>query len=147
MHPVRLGSLARRTYGGPPRLDHLPRRHRKFRALRPGRGNTEVMPGTEGAAYVVGPLLVAAVLGVLVLIARWATGQSPSLTEDTRSYGLLTPVASGISSDHIGALQQSLSSAGIRCTVAGVPGDYRLLVWPEDVARARRRLRQSGHLR
>ena len=96
--------------------------------------------------YVLGPLLVAAVLGSLILIARWATGKAPTLVEGERGYGLLTPVAGGLSSDDVGVLQQALSGAGIRCTVAGVPGDYQLLVWPADLARARLLLREvRGH--
>lgn len=106
----------------------------------------EVMPGTGSATYVLGPLLVAVVLGSMILIARWATGKAPSLVEEERGYGLLTPVASDLSSDDAGVLQEVLSRAGIRCTVAGVPGAYRLLVWPTDLGRARYLLREvRGH--
>ncbi len=92
--------------------------------------------------YVLGPLVVAVALGVLILIARWAVGQDgPPLGGDPQ-YGLLEPVADGISADDLNAIQAALLDAGVRNTVAESPGGYRLLVWPADLARARRLVRQ-----
>lgn len=94
--------------------------------------------------YVLGPVLVAALFGVVIVIAHWALGSQPGLLESRPPYGLLVPVARGVRSDHLSPLQEVLLRAGIRSTIAGVAGDYRLLVWRADVAPAEPSSGRSG---
>lgn len=93
--------------------------------------------------YVLGPLMAAALLGALILAARWAFGSRRSLAGGGAQHGLLVPVADGLLADDVRALQSALLEAGVRNAIAGGPGGYRLLVWPADLARARGLLRQA----
>jgi hypothetical protein len=92
--------------------------------------------------YVLGPLIVAALLGALILVARWALGNGKSLVDGGSEYGLLKPIAEGGSIDDLSPIQDVLLGAGVRNTMAEAPGGYRLLVWPADLARARDLIRQ-----
>ena len=92
--------------------------------------------------YVLGPLIAAALLSALILVARWAFGKGNSLVESSREYGLLEPIAEGVTTDDLSAIQDVLFDAGVRNTIAEAPGRYRLLVWPADLAQARDLLRQ-----
>lgn len=89
-----------------------------------------------------GPLIAAALLGALILAAQWAFGKGNSLIESSREYGLLEPVAEGVTTEDLSAIDDVLFEAGIRSTIAKYPGGYRLLVWPADLTRTRDLLRQ-----
>lgn len=101
-------------------------------------GTLVSVPGTGSATYVLGPLLIAALLGVLLLVVRWAFGRGPAAAGRPRpEYGLLQPVAAARTTDQLEPVRLALDSAGIRCTVSRATDGHRLLVWPDDAARAR----------
>ena len=79
------------------------------------------MPGTGNATYVLGPLAVAALLGTLLLLVRWAFARGSSLVGPSRpEYGLLQPVAVVRSAAELQSIGTALTAAGIRFTVTSV---------------------------
>ncbi len=89
-------------------------------------------------------LLVAAVLGALVLVLRWAYSSRPDSLLSRRpktgpetDYGLMVPLAApanGAEGTEICAL---LQGAGIRSRVVHTSDGLRVMVWPDDLGRAR----------
>jgi hypothetical protein len=82
------------------------------------------------------------VIGLMVLLLRWAFGrgtsvvESPPRTGSPTEYGLLDPIASPETYIEAELLRQRLESAHIRATVAMTNDGPRLMVWPQDKARA-----------
>lgn len=101
------------------------------------------MAGTS-ASFLVGPLIAFGVVGILVLLLRWAfrTGGSVvarrprSGTED--EYGLLVPVASPGTYVEGEILRRTLEDAGVRATLTQTLSGPRVMVFPDDEAQARR---------
>jgi hypothetical protein len=89
--------------------------------------------------FLVGPAIAIAVVALLGLFLRWASGSNrprpgPGATDD----GLLTRVATLSRRESALALRAVLSDAGIRSTIR-FPEPHRavVLVFPEDAERAR----------
>ena len=89
-------------------------------------------------------LVVAVVLGLLVLVLRWAYSERKDSLLSRRprtgaehEYGLMVPLAApkdAAEGEQIGAL---LRGAGIRSRVVHTSDGLRVMVWPEDQTRAR----------
>lgn len=94
-------------------------------------------------SYVVGPLLALSALGVLVLLLRWTfrRGSSvvaaPARPGSEEEYGLLVPVASPGTYIEGEVLRRTLEAAGLRANLAQTLDGPRVMVWPDDVERAR----------
>jgi hypothetical protein len=90
-----------------------------------------------------------AIVGVLVLLLRWTWGRGSSLAPRTphrgspAEYGLLVPVAAPEDDADALRLAGLLDAAGVRNTLVGTTRGPRLMVWEEDVPRARRLLRDE----
>jgi hypothetical protein len=90
-----------------------------------------------------------AVVGVLVLLLRWTWGRGRSLAPRTphqgapAEYGLLVAVAAPADDAEALRLAGLLDAAGVRNTLAGTTEGARLMVWREDLPRARRLLRDE----
>ncbi len=95
------------------------------------------------AAHLLDPLVVALVVGVLVLVLRWATRRGRSVVaappEPGRpdDYGLLASVAEPTDAATGRALCGRLVAAGVRANLVPTAAGLRIMVWPADVARAR----------
>jgi len=101
------------------------------------------VPGTGSATYVLGPLWVAALLGALLLVVRWAVGRGQSVVRPPRpQYGLLLPIAAALAVVDLEPALRALRAAGIRCTVADAGDRHEILVWPADADRARSLVRR-----
>ena len=93
-------------------------------------------------SYLYGPIMGFAVIGLMVLILRWAFGRGTSVVERPpqagapTEYGLLDPVASPATYIEAELLRQRLESARIKATVAMTNDGPRLMVWPQDKDRA-----------
>ena len=94
------------------------------------------------------PLVAFGVIGVLILVLRWAysSRRDSLLSGLTRrgkesDYGLLVPVAAPQSQVAGVRAQQRLEAAGIKATLTRTESGLRLLVFPDDLARARQILR------
>lgn len=105
------------------------------------------MPIGEAYHYLLGPLIAFAVVGVLILLSRWAFTPGSSLVgargpSRTRDFGLLVPVATVHGAPAADTLRRVLSAHGIRGTVARADSDpdddrVHVLVFVADAARAR----------
>ena len=94
---------------------------------------------TFGAQWMVGPVVIVAVLAALTLFMRWAFSGSAPPPRSPGDDGLLTRVATLSRRESALALRAVLSDAGIRSTIR-CPAPHRadVLVFPEDADRARR---------
>ena len=103
-------------------------------------------------SYAYGPLVAFAVVGLLVLLLRWAFSRGQSLVErpvrpaEPDRYGLLTPVAAPRSVADGEALRRLRAAAGVRASLVVTSDGPRLMVWPDDVDRARRLLASRSEL-
>jgi hypothetical protein len=92
---------------------------------------------------VVIPVIGFAVIGLLVLILRWAFSRGGSLVPGPArrgpptDYGLLVEVAAPHTADEAERTANRLATAGIPATIAPTTSGRRVLVWPADAERAR----------
>jgi hypothetical protein len=90
--------------------------------------------------YLEGPAIAVAALAVIVLICRWVFAvdrPAPSPPATPGDYGLLEPVAVVRTRDDAEMLQGVLRDAGIRGTLSAGPGGHSVLVFRDDLGRAR----------
>jgi len=100
--------------------------------------------------YFFGPLLVLALLGVLVLMLRWAFSRGDSLVRrgdrppaEPDRFGLLTDVQSAPSYTDARKTVEALTRARIKATAARTTKGWTVYVWPADVNAARDVLRST----
>lgn len=88
-----------------------------------------------------------AVMGVLILLLRWAFSRGSSLVEkpkiigDEQEYGLLKPVAAPSNFIEGEMLRQKLAEHGIKATLTQTKSGPRLFVFPEEAKTAEAVLR------
>jgi hypothetical protein len=97
--------------------------------------------------YLLAPLVALFVLGLLVLVLRWAYGSRGARGGSPRpgsvgDHGLLTPMITVRDPQRASDLVRSLRDEGIRASLSGPPGRQLLLVWPTEVTRAAALLRK-----
>jgi hypothetical protein len=98
-------------------------------------------------SYAFGPLAALGVVGVLMLLLRWAFSSGHSLVErrpevgSPEQYGLLVPVAEPPTFVEAELVRRRLADAGVRATLAPTTQGPRVLVFPEDAKAARALLR------
>jgi hypothetical protein len=100
-----------------------------------------------GDSSVFEPVAAVVCLGVLMLLLRWAFGgPSRSLVArrarigDAHEYGLLVPVLTPATPAEAETARRRLAGAGVTATVVATTGGQRVMVFPEDLDRARRAL-------
>lgn len=101
------------------------------------------MPSWGSFSYAFGPLVAIGLIGLLVVVLRWAFSHGSSVvapapkagTDD--QYGLLVPVASPSTYVEGEVLRRTLEDHGVRANLATTLDGPRLMVWPKDEARAR----------
>lgn len=108
------------------------------------------MTGWGSLSYAFGPLLAFAALGVLVLLLRWAFGHGSSLVErkpqsgGTAEYGLLVPAVEPPTFVEAEIARRRLVDAGLRATLAPTTQGPAVMVFPQDLEKARSVLRAAG---
>jgi hypothetical protein len=104
--------------------------------------------GADGV--VPGPLLALGVVGVLMVLLRWAFARGHSLVQRTprrgtsEQYGLLVRVASPATAVEAEQLRLRLEAAGLRATLAPTLEGPAVMVFPEDVETAQALLQRPG---
>ena len=95
-------------------------------------------------SYVFGPMMALIVIGLLVLVLRWAFSSKKTSVVAAAAksgaadeYGMLVPVASPASFIDGEMVRRRLEDAGIRANLANTLDGPRVLVWPKDEDRAR----------
>lgn len=98
----------------------------------------------QALAHVLSPLLAFVVVGVLVLLLRWAYGgRRTSLVERrakvgrSSDYGLLVPVSAPASVIEAEMQRRRLDDSGIRATLVTTAEGARLMVFAPDELSAR----------
>jgi len=90
-----------------------------------------------------GPLIALGVVGVLMVLLRWAFGRGHSLVQrqprrgTSDQYGLLVRVAAPATVAEGERICRRLESAGLRVTLAPTLDGPAVMVFPEDVETAR----------
>jgi hypothetical protein len=103
--------------------------------------------GWGSLSYAFGPLVAFGALGVLILLLRWTFSHGRSLVErrsppaDPGEYGLLVRVAAPPTFIEAELLRRRLVDAGLRATLAPTTEGPAVMVFPQDVSRARGLLR------
>ena len=101
------------------------------------------MQSSNSVTYLMFPLMVLVVFGLLVIVLRWAFGRrasvvaAPPKSGSPQEYGLLVPVASPQNFIEAELIRRSLEEAGLRASIASTTDGPRVMVWPEDLTRAR----------
>lgn len=107
-----------------------------------GPRNNGGVPSWGSFSYAFGPVVAVVVLVLLVLILRWAFSRGQSVVASAprpgspAEYGMLVPVAEPADRAEADRLSSTLRQAGIRCSVASTTHGLRVMVWPQDAARA-----------
>ena len=96
-------------------------------------------------------LIVAAVLALFVVVLRWAySGKNDSLlsrrprTGAEHEYGLMAPLAAPKDAAEAEEIRVLLARKRIRGSVVATHDGLRIMVWPEDLSRARALLLGRG---
>lgn len=94
-------------------------------------------------AFLAGPLLALLAVGVLALLLRWAFSSGHSLVQrrprrgGSQEYGLLVPVAEPGTFVEAEIAVRRLTATGLRATLAPTTEGPKVMVFPEDLAKAR----------
>lgn len=108
------------------------------------------MPAWSTYSYLFGPVVALAIMGVMVLLLRWAFRRGQSLVADeprsggVKDYGLMVPVAGA--EDYIRAEMQKrlLQENGVKVNLVRTTDGPRLMVWQKDRERALELLSRRG---
>lgn len=101
------------------------------------------MPSWGSFSYAFGPLMAVGLIGLFVVILRWAFSRGSSVVAAAPTpgtvdeYGLLVPVATPGTYIEGEMLRRGLEDAGIRATLTTTLDGPRVMVWPRDEERAR----------
>ncbi len=101
------------------------------------------VPAWNSFSFAFGPLVAVALIGVLVLILRWAFRRGASVVAAPPrpgaqgEYGLLEAVAAPQTYVEGEVLRRRLLAHGIRANLATTLDGPRVLVWPQDAGLAR----------
>lgn len=99
--------------------------------------------GGTSASFLVGPLIAFAVVGVFVLLLRWTFRRGgsvvarPATAGRVDEYGLLVSVAAPSTYIEAEIARRSLEDARIRATLAQTLAGPRVMVFEDDLERAR----------
>jgi hypothetical protein len=99
--------------------------------------------GWNSLPFAFGPLLAVALVGLFALILRWAFSRGSSVVAaaprvgNDGEYGLLVAVASPATHMEGEMLRLRLEGSGVRANLATTLEGPRVMVWPDDVAKAR----------
>lgn len=101
------------------------------------------MPSWGSFSYAFGPLVAIGLIGLFVLILRWAFGRGSSVVAAApmpgadHEYGLLVPIASPPTYIEGEVMRRRLEAGGVRANLATTTDGPRVMVWPSDEERAR----------
>jgi hypothetical protein len=95
----------------------------------------------SSASFLVGPVIAFGVVGILVLLLRWTFQRGTSVVrraghED--QFGLLVAVAYPATYAEGEIVRRTLEAGGVRATLAQTLEGPRIMVFPQDLERARK---------
>jgi hypothetical protein len=101
------------------------------------------VPTWNAYSYVFGPLLAFGGLGLLIVLLRWTFKRGTSVVAapgkpgQPDEYGLLVPISTPATFIEGEIQRRALMDAGVRASLATTNDGPRIMVWPDDVERAR----------
>ena len=101
------------------------------------------MPAWNSFSFAFGPLVAVVLVGLFAVILRWAFSRGSSVVAaaprpgPSDEYGLLVPIASPATYIEGEVVRRRLEDSGVRATLATTLDGPRVMVWPQDAARAR----------
>lgn len=101
------------------------------------------MPAWQSYSYFFGPLVALLVIGLFIVILRWAFSRGSSVVAaapkpgDETDYGLLVVVSRPPSYIEGEIQRRTLADAGVKATLAQTVDGPRVMVFPADEAKAR----------
>ena len=101
------------------------------------------MPAWNSFSFAFGPLVAVVLIGVFVVILRWAFSRGGSLIAaaprpgTSEEYGLLVPIAAPATYVEGEVLRRRLEDSGVRANLATTLEGPMVMVWPSDEQRAR----------
>jgi hypothetical protein len=104
------------------------------------------VPAWNAFSFVFGPVMAFALVGLFVVLLRWAFRRGSSVVAAPprpgapQEYGLLVPLVSPPTYIEGEMLRRTLEDAGVRATLAETLDGPRVMVWPDDLDRARQLL-------
>lgn len=110
------------------------------------------MPSWNAYSFMFGPLVAFGGIVVLVIILRWAFGGKSSLVERQSSlgkesdYGLMVPVTTPANFIEGEMYRRLLEDSGLRSNLATTLDGPKLMVWPDDLAKAREIINRNPKL-
>ncbi|MDO8309444.1 MAG: hypothetical protein Q7V58_13940 [Actinomycetota bacterium] len=108
------------------------------------------MPAWNSFSFAFGPLVAVGLVGLFVLILRWAFRRGSSVVAaaprpgPSDAYGLMVPVASPATYIDGEVVRRQLEEHGLRANLAQTLDGPRVMVWPADEAAARSVLSRLG---
>jgi hypothetical protein len=105
------------------------------------------MPSWNSFSFAFGPLVTFLGLGIMVLVLRWAFGGRKSLIErsvtadHSTNYGLMKVAASPANLIEGEMQRRALVDSGIRANLTNTLDGPKIMVWPEDLVKARKILK------
>jgi hypothetical protein len=102
------------------------------------------MAGWGSYSFIYGPLMAALLIGVMILLLRWAFSRGHSLVErkivpsTPDNYGMLVEVTKAVSLIDGEMFKQQLAAAGVKATLAVTVDGVQLMVWAKDLNQAKR---------
>lgn len=94
-------------------------------------------------SYVFGPLVAFGAIGIFILILKWSSQRgtsvvaAPARPGEETDYGMLVVVSRPGNYVDGEVQRRTLEAAGIKATLAYTLNGPRVMVWPDDAARAR----------
>lgn len=110
------------------------------------------MPSWNAFSFLYGPLVAFGGLAILILILRWAFGSRNSLIErqaklgNVTDYGLMVPVTSPANLIEGEMYRRLLEDSGLRANLASTLDGPKLMVWPEDLTKAKEIIKKNPKL-
>lgn len=110
------------------------------------------MPSWNAFSFLYGPLVAFGGLAILILILRWAFGSRNSLIErqaklgNATDYGLMVPVTSPANLIEGEMYRRLLEDSGLRANLASTLDGPKLMVWPEDLTKAKEIIKKNPKL-
>ena len=101
------------------------------------------MPAWNSFSFAFGPLVAVVLVGLFAVILRWAFSRGSSVVAaaprpgPSDEYGLLVAIASPTTYIEGEVVRRRLEDSGVRATLATTLDGPRVMVWPQDAARAR----------
>lgn len=107
------------------------------------------MPSWNAYSFIFGPLMAFLGIGIMVLILKWGFSGRSSLIErsvkpgQVEDYGLMVPAANPATLIEGEMYRRLLSDSGLRSNLANTLAGPRVMVWPEDLAKAQEIIKKN----